>query len=47
MKSKKTSGLGVHHVQELKIFSEITGQSFQNLTVLYYWKNKALGSIYV
>lgn len=47
MKSEKTSGLDIYHVQKLKKLSEIAGQYFQNLTVQYYWKNKALGCIYV
>jgi len=47
MRSKKASGLDIHHVQELKVFSKIASQCFQNLTVHYYWKNKALDCVYV
>lgn len=47
MESKKISGLDIHNVQELKIFSETAGQYFQNLTVQYYYENKVLDCVYV
>lgn len=41
-KAKDTHIHNIHNVQELKIFSEVAGQYFQNLTVQYYYKNKVL-----